>query len=84
MPEPDRTKPQEGSAGKNRVPPRPVQEIVRDLEQERAGLVDAVDRLKAEAATTRRRVLSPGAIAGVVGAVAGLVALRRRRRRRRT
>lgn len=67
---------------KVRTPPRPVGEVVRDLERERDGLVEAVDTLRVEATATRARVLSPRVFAMVGGALITLIALRRRRKRR--
>ena len=75
----DRPDPAQGAASpkRPRVPSRPVGEVLRDLEQERAGLVDAVDRLKTEARATRKRFLSPRVLAIAGGAVVALVVLRR-------
>jgi hypothetical protein len=60
-----------------RVPARPVSEVLRDLEQERHGLVDAVARLKLEVRAKKDRFLSPRVLAIAVGAVVALVVLRR-------
>ena len=66
-----------------RTPLRPAEEVVRDLERERAGLVEAVDRLKAEANATKARLLSPRSLAIAGGVVVLVFAIRRALRRRR-
>ena len=58
-------------------PPRPVEEVVRDLEQERRGLVDALDDLKAQARSTKERFLSPRILIIAGGAVVGVFVLLR-------
>ena len=40
-------------------PPRPVEEVIRDLELERRGMVDALQDLKLQARSTKERFLSP-------------------------
>jgi hypothetical protein len=65
-----------------RTPRRSAEEVVRDLEQERAGLVEAVDRLKVEARATKARLLSPRTLAIAGGVVVLLIALRRWRKKR--
>jgi hypothetical protein len=67
---------------KDRTAPRPVGEVLRDLDQERGRLVDAIDQLKVEASATRARLLSPRTFAIAGGALVALVALRRRRKKR--
>ena len=64
-----------------RAPRRSPEEVVRDLERERAGLIEAVDRLKVEANATKARVLSPRTLAIVGGVVVLLIAFRRWRRK---
>jgi hypothetical protein len=67
-------------------PVRPTAEILRDLERERAGLVDAIDRLRSEAQSAKERLPSRRLAMIAGGALAGLLvvrgALRRRRERR--
>ena len=55
--------------------PRPVEEVIRDLEQQRRGLVDALDDLKLQARSTRERFLSPRILIVAGGAVVGLFVL---------
>ena len=64
----------------DRPPPRPPEEIIRDLERERAGLVDAVDRLKLQSRATRDRFVAPRTLAIAGSAVVSLILLRRWRR----
>ena len=63
-------------------PARPPAEIVRDIESERAHLVDSVDSLKAEMRALKEKVLSPRVLGTVGGAVGGFILLRVLRRRR--
>jgi hypothetical protein len=65
-----------------RPPRRSAPEIVRDLERERAGLIEAVGRLKAEARATKARLLSPRTLGIAGGVVVLLVILRRWWKRR--
>jgi hypothetical protein len=72
-----------GPAGPDRAPLRPPQDVVRDLEQERTRLVQAIEQLRFEAQTARDRVASlrPLVIAAGIALVA-LIALRRMLRKR--
>jgi len=56
-------------------PPRPVEEVIRDLELERRGLVDALQDLKLQARSTKERFLSPRILIIAGGAVVGLFVL---------
>jgi hypothetical protein len=71
-------------AGKPEVPTprRSAEEVVRDLEKERAGLIEAVDRLKVQASATKARLLSPRTLAIAGGVVVLLIALRHWRKKR--
>ena len=64
------------------TPPRSAEEILRDLEQERAGLVAAVDQLKAEATAARAKWFSTRNFAIAGGVVVLLIALRIWRKKR--
>jgi len=61
-------------------PPRPPAEIIRDLERERAGLVDAVDRLKVQSRATRDRFVAPRTLAIAGSALVSLILFRRWRK----
>ena len=65
-------------------PPRSPDEIERDIEAERQGLVDAVSALRSEIDATRDRIQRAiPRVAAVVGALIVFRLFRRRRRRRR-
>ena len=65
-------------------PPRSPDEIERDIEAERQGLVDAVSELRSEIDATRDRIQRAiPRVAAVVGALIVFRLFRRRRRRRR-
>ena len=64
-------------AAPEKPPPRPIEEVVRDLERERGGLVDAVDQLKAQVKATKQRLFNPRILAIAGGALVGLFVLRR-------
>jgi hypothetical protein len=65
---------------------RPTGEVLRDLERERAGLVDAIDRLRSEGQAAKERLPTRRLAVIAGGALATMVivrgALRRRRDRR--
>jgi len=70
-------------AREDHVPARSTEEVVNDLERERAQLVDAIERLRLEGQAARdrlpvRRLLMIGA-----GSLAGLLVARQALRRRR-
>ena len=60
-----------------KAPPRPIEDVVRDLERERSGLVDAVDQLKSSVKATKQRLFNPKILAVAGGVVVGLFVLRR-------
>ena len=73
------------SAASEKAAPKPARqpaEIIRDIELERAKLVDSVDALRAEARATREKVLSPRVLGTVGGVIGGFILLRLLRRRR--
>jgi hypothetical protein len=75
-----------GGDGENQAPLRSTDDVLRDLDGERAQLVEALDRLKLEGQAARerlpiRRLLAIGA-GSLVGLVVARQALRRRRERR--
>jgi len=72
-----------GGTGSDQPPFRPTAEVLRDLERERAGLVDAIGRLQQEtqAAKERLQLRRLAMIAG--GALVGLLVVRRLLRARR-
>jgi hypothetical protein len=73
-------------AGADSTPPakpaRQPAEIVRDIEAERAHLVDSVDSLKAEVRAVKEKVLAPRTLGVVGGVIGGFILLRVLRRRR--
>jgi hypothetical protein len=75
----DKTVPTDGAgpadAAPKKPPPRPIDEVVRDLEQERRGLVDALDDLKSQARSTKERFLSRRTLIVAGGAIVGLFVL---------
>ena len=56
--------------------PRPPEEVLRDLELERARLVEAIGQVKFEARALKERFLSRRALAIAAGAVVALVVVR--------
>jgi hypothetical protein len=77
--------PTPSTAASEKPAPKPARqpaEIVRDIELERARLVDSVDALRAEAKATREKVLSPRVLGTVGGVIGGLILLKILRRRR--
>jgi hypothetical protein len=56
-------------------PPRPVEEVILDLEQERRGLVDKLEDLKLQARSIKERFLSPRTLIIAGGAAVGLFVL---------
>ena len=56
--------------------PRPPEEVLRDLELERARLVEAIGHVKFEAQALKERFLSRRALAIAAGAVVALVVVR--------
>ena len=73
-----------GRPGSDRGPARPPDVVLRELEEERARLIDAIDNLKLEAQATRDRIRSfrKPVIAGGLALVTLMILLRSRSRRR--
>ena len=67
--------PPEEEASPPKPPARPVEDVVRDLERERRGLVDALDELKLQARSKKERFLSPRILIIGGGAVVGFFVL---------
>jgi hypothetical protein len=62
--------------GGGRPPSRPQEEILRDLELERARLVAAIDQAKLEAQALKARLPSKRTLMIAAGALVGLMVLR--------
>ena len=73
-------------AAPEKAPPRPIEDVVRDLERERGGLVDALDQLKLEAKSLKARLFARRNLAIAGGGLVALFVLRRwlKSRRRRS
>ena len=72
-----------GARSEGTTPLRTTSEVLRDLERERAGLIEALDRLKLETQAAKERLPSRRIAMIAAGALVGLLILRRAMRRRR-
>jgi len=69
--------------GADKAPFRPTSEVLSDLERERTGLVDAIDRLRAQAQSAKERLPTKRLLMMAGGALLAMVVVRRALRRRR-
>jgi len=72
-----------GGSNVDQPPFRSTAEVLSDLERERAGLVEALDRLKAETQAAKERLPSRRLLAIAGGALIAMIVVRRALRRHR-